>query len=128
MAVLVLLSGALLMANAPSASDEWQKCVNSTVTNPDWASCGIDYLKRLDGELNVVWKKAYAALGDPQSRAQMLEEQRAWLKFRDASCQFWANGQFGREGQVFHFAACRGAIIEARITGLKDMTIDIAGH
>ena len=94
------------------------KCIDSTATNPEWAGCGELHLKRLDDALNAAWKKAYASL-DGQSRKQLLQEQRAWIRFKDASCQFYANGSFGREGQVLHFYGCRGAIIEARVSDLK---------
>jgi uncharacterized protein YecT (DUF1311 family) len=116
-----LLSGALLTATAPSAADAWRQCIDNTMTNTEWGACGGFYLKRLDDELNTTWKKANTSLEDQQSRTQLLEEQRSWIKFRDASCQFYANGSFGREGQVLHFFACRGAIIEARITDLKSI-------
>jgi uncharacterized protein YecT (DUF1311 family) len=119
MAILGLLSGVLLLGSASSAADIWQQCIGNTATNVEWGGCSATYLKRLDDGLNAAWKKACASLDDEQSRASLLQEQRAWLKFRDASCQYYANGSFGREGQVLHFAACRGAIIEARITDLN---------
>src|SRR4051794_14293658 len=112
MSLLNLVLAAALSGAPASFDDTYEKCINSTSTNPEWAGCGEVYLKQLDDSLNVVWKKAYASLDGP-SRTQLLQEQRAWIKFRDASCQFYANGSFGREGQVLHFYGCRGAILEA---------------
>jgi uncharacterized protein YecT (DUF1311 family) len=119
MAIVGLLSGTLLMTTAPSAADAWRQCIDKSMTNTEWGDGRGSYLKRLDDELNATWKKANMSLDDQQSRTQLLEEQRAWIKFRDASCQFYANGSFGREGQVLHFVTCRGEIIEARIASLK---------
>lgn len=121
MAISGLLSGILLLTGTPSAVDAWQQCIDNTATNVEWGGCSATYLKRLDNELNAAWKKAYASLDDVQSRASLLQEQRAWLKFKDASCQYYANGSFGREGQVLHFAACQGEIIEARIKDLNGL-------
>ena len=83
--------------------------------------CGEDYLKQIDVQLTIAWKKALGSLGDKEARTPLLEEQRAWIKFKDASCWFYANGTFGREGQVLHFFGCRGAIIKARIADLNSV-------
>lgn len=119
MAITSMITGVLLATSAPSATEVWQQCIDSTTTNVEWGGCGVNYLSDLDDELNAAWKKANASLDDKQSRTQLLDEQRAWLKFRDASCQIFANGAFGREGQVLHFASCRGEILKARIADLN---------
>lgn len=121
MTSLGLLAGTLLAAATTSAGDVYTQCINSAHTNFDYAQCGQVYLKRLDAALNVTWKKAYASLDDKQSRMQLLQEQRDWIKFKDESCRFWANSFSGREGQVLHFYGCRGAIIEARISDLNGL-------
>lgn len=118
MTILGIAAAALLSAAPPSAADAYTQCINGTSTNPEWAACGEAYLRRLDADLNEAWKKANASLYDEASRAQLLREQRAWLKFRDASCQFYANGSFGREGAVLHFYGCRAGVVEARVSDL----------
>lgn len=114
-----LFVGALLWACPALADPVYDKCIATTSTNSQWAGCGTSYLKRLDGALNAAWKKALSSLGDQQGRAQLVQEQREWIKFKDASCQLFANGSFGREGQVIHYVECRAAILEARISDLK---------
>ena len=116
--VLVSFAAALAWTGPASADDGYSQCIDATSTNPEWAECGAAYLKRLDEALNAAWKKTNASL-DEQSRTDLLAEQRAWLKFLDSSCRFWANGSFGREGQVLHFYGCRAAIIQARIADLN---------
>ena len=55
------------------------------------------------------------------------EEQRAWLKFRDASCLIYGNADdFGREGAVVQFPACRDAVISDRIKALESYRDDMA--
>lgn len=116
--VLPFLFGSFLWANPALSDVAYDKCINSTSTNTDWSRCGSAYLKRLDGALNAAWKKALSSL-EGNGRAQLIQEQRAWIKYRDASCQYYANGEFGREGQVVHYVTCRAAIIEARISDLN---------
>ena len=122
MSLLTLIFAAALSSTPPSFGDTYQKCVDRTSTNTEWASCGEAYLKHLDDALNVAWKTAYASLDRP-SRTQFLKKQRAWVRFKDASCGFYANGSSGREGQVLHFYVCRGAILEARISDLRGLYI-----
>jgi uncharacterized protein YecT (DUF1311 family) len=115
----LLLAAAPAASTAPTAAEAYSQCLDSSSTNPEWADCGATYLKRLDDELNAAWKKASGSL-DALSRKKLLEEQRAWLIFRDSSCQLWIDGN-GREGQVLHFYGCRGAIIEARVRDLNGL-------
>lgn len=111
--------GALLWVSPAVADPQYDQCVDKTSTNVEWSRCGTAYLKRLDEALNIAWRKAVSSLDDKQSRAEFLREQQAWIEFKDASCRFYANGSFGREGQVLHYVGCRAAIIEARISDLN---------
>src|SRR6478609_7500292 len=87
--------GVLVWAGPALADPTYDKCIAGTSTNSEWARCGSTYLKRLE---------------------------RAWISFKDASCQLFANGHFGREGQVVHFVGCRAAIIKARIADLNGIS------
>ena len=49
----------------------------------------------------------------------LLEEQRAWIAFKEASCRFYASGSFGREGQVLSVPVRRAGIIAQRTATLE---------
>lgn len=115
------LLATLTWATPASADNAYSKCVDGTSSNVEWAGCGQDFLDRLDVTLNAAWKKAHASV-DVRSRRDLLKEQRAWLKFRKSSCEFWANGSYGRQGEVLHFFTCRAAITEARISDLNGLS------
>jgi uncharacterized protein YecT (DUF1311 family) len=123
--ILVCLSlGLLLCASAAKAqSPEWQKCVDATKTNVEWGQCGEAEIKRQESHLNSAWKKAFACFdGEAMAAAKQsfLEEQRLWVKWKDASCGFYSDGQaFGREGQVLSYPACRAAVIQQRTQFLE---------
>jgi uncharacterized protein YecT (DUF1311 family) len=95
--------------------------------NLQQAHCGEAYLERLELALNATWETTEAAL-DSQSRKDLVQEQRAWLRFRESSCLLWANGSFGREGQVIHFYECRAAITEARVAHLSKLSKFMREH
>lgn len=120
--MLVGLLVAVLSSGAPlSPDDAYSQCINKSSTNADFAECGELYLRQLEDALKVAWKKAYASLDDKHSRSQLLQEQQAWIAFKDKSCLFWRNSHAGREGQVLHSYGCRGAIIDARISDLNGL-------
>jgi uncharacterized protein YecT (DUF1311 family) len=107
-----------LLGVIPPADASYGKCVDRTSTNTEWGQCGSVYLLQLDKALNVAWKKSLASMEGEANRMLLRQEQREWMKFRDSSCKYYANGTYGREGQVLDFVTCRAAIIKARIAQL----------
>jgi uncharacterized protein YecT (DUF1311 family) len=105
-------------ATPASAVDAYGHCLGSSATNLEWGECGEALLNRLEAALNSAWKGATASV-DQQTQKDLLAEQRAWLKFRDSSCRFWANGSYGRDGQVLYFIQCRAEITNNRISELN---------
>ena len=121
---LVLCLSPLLCASGVQAqSPEWQKCVGDTKTNVEWAQCGEAEIKRQESRLNAAWKQAFACFeGESMAGAKQsfLEEQRLWVKWKDASCTFYSEGPaFGREGQVLSYPACRASVIQQRTRFLE---------
>jgi len=107
-------------AGAPLAD-----CIeHSDGTNTAWAICGGAEVERQEQRLNAAWKRVSPML-DPQSRADLLVEQRAWISFKDKSCLYLANGQRGRQGQVLEFPACRAAVIAERADELESLAQDL---
>jgi uncharacterized protein YecT (DUF1311 family) len=105
--------------DAPDAADAaYAACIDRNQTNAAWGECGGELLRQRDDELNTVWRRVYGRQSG-QTKAQLLDEQRAWVRYKDASCVYYSNGEFGREGQVLHFAGCRAEVIRRRITQLK---------
>lgn len=112
-----VLAAALVM---PAAADEaYDRCFKaSDGTNTAWSACGSDWVKREDDRLNATWKRVFSGLPDA-TRAALLDEQRAWNAFKEKSCVFYANGDWGRDGQVLQFPACRAAVIAGRTATLE---------
>ncbi|MFC4625056.1 lysozyme inhibitor LprI family protein [Daeguia caeni] len=117
---LCIFTAFALFATPSLADGLYDRCINqSNTTNADYATCGAQWLQRADNKLNEVWKKVYRQT-DGATKSDLLNEQRSWNKFKEDSCKFYANGDWGREGQAINFPACRAAIIEARIKALQD--------
>ena len=60
-----------------------------------------------------------------QAAQSLLQEQRAWIQFKDAACKYYASGEFGREGQVLSFGACKGSIIADRVATLNVLAAEL---
>lgn len=114
------LAASLALTVPAHADPEYDKCVDKVSNNADFAMCGGAMLDRREAELNRVWKEANKDL-DPGVKQALLDEQRAWIAYKDKSCLTWTTGAFGREGQVIHFYTCRADVIDARIAYLNDL-------
>ena len=51
----------------------------------------------------------------------MIAEERAWVTYKEKSCALYANGDFGRDGQVLSWGACRSAVVGHRADELEDL-------
>ncbi len=121
---LALLS---LIAATPAMADPvYDACTDKAVSNVDYSDCGSAWIGREDVRLNRAWKILYPGL-PALSKKDLLDEQRAWIAYKDKSCLWRANGDWGREGQVIFYPTCRAKVIADRADYLDAMTSDIAG-
>jgi uncharacterized protein YecT (DUF1311 family) len=109
----------IFVASPAFADDVYDKCIEaSDGTNPAWGQCGGEWVDRADKALNAAWKELRASVDGDTAKA-LVDEQRAWNDFKEKSCLFYADGEYGREGQVLSYPICRAGVIEARTKDLK---------
>ncbi|UXN06847.1 lysozyme inhibitor LprI family protein [Bartonella sp. HY761] len=93
-------------------------------TNSDWTACGSENWKRLDNQLNAVWKIVLASYdGHPKAegiRKSLIAEQRAWLNYRQNVCAVYESGYWGRDGQVLSAPNCNNSLLANRIDELRN--------
>ena len=108
----------LFLAAAAAASS----CANAQ-TQADMNRCaGQDYA-RADAAMTRQWKTTYAAMKNRGGRfsAQLLDSQRAWLKYRDAQCTI-ASAEFeGGSLQPMAAAQCRARLTDLRAKELQTL-------
>jgi uncharacterized protein YecT (DUF1311 family) len=120
---LVFATGGTISPAFSKDSDQWEKdwqtCMDkSDGSNAAWGSCGQVWLKREDDKLNATWKVVFEqATG--QTKTDLLVEQRLWNTYKEASCQLYANGEWGAERAVLDYVSCRAGVIGKRITDLE---------
>lgn len=117
----------LLLGGPARADSKYEACVKQDdATMQDMGDCGGAWIDREDARLNVAWKKLIAAIA-AGSKPAVLEEQRAWLAFRDKSCLAFLDAvEYGQNGRYLSYPACRAAIIEQRTAALKSFVAAIS--
>ena len=78
---------------------------------------GREY-KAADATLNQVYRQL-VALTDDEERSQLKEAQRAWLKYRDANCDFVADQYKGGTMRPMIYAICLGDMTRNRTAELR---------
>jgi uncharacterized protein YecT (DUF1311 family) len=124
-----LLVGLMLWACAAYAAEPSpavNKCINTHTTNLAWSQCSDQEIARQEQRLSQAWKTAFSAMQNfsPKAAALLLQEQRAWVHYKDAACQYYASGAFGEEGKALDYGACKAAVIAQRIHDLNDLAKD----
>ena len=115
MKTLAFMAGLLLVALAASpawADDLYEKCAN---TEGPKDACPDEWHVRADRKLNEAWKSYYMNTEEGKTKSHLLDEQRAWNAYKEKSCNFLRNGEWGRVGEVRHYHFCRVKVIEDRI-------------
>jgi uncharacterized protein YecT (DUF1311 family) len=89
--------------------------------------CYEHEIDRQEKSLTGAWEEAYAAIEKVSAVAAetLLDEQRAWVKFKDAACLVYESGAFGHEGARLQFGACKAVIIAQRVGALKALMQDM---
>jgi uncharacterized protein YecT (DUF1311 family) len=116
-----VLAAPLVFAGAPATADVAQdgfNCANPT-TQIEMNICADKDYRRADDALNRVYKKAIAD-EDAQGRDLLRTAERAWLKFRDAHCQYAASGSEGGSMHPMDYDGCVTALTDLRTKQLKE--------
>lgn len=81
-------------------------------------SCYSDETDRQNKALNDVYHKLNVLL-PPEAKTDLVEAERAWLRFRDAECLFQAVQMEGSVGRI-HGAECVMGMTRARVQVLQE--------
>jgi len=87
-------------------------------TTADEASCFAKALEAADVEMNGVSARIRSVL-NPNEREELLEAQRAWLKYRDLTCTAEYHRYSGGTGGPVTRFACLSAVTQERVATLK---------
>lgn len=117
--ILALLLSSISIAGQKPKDDP---CPNAQ-TQLEMNQCAGNAYKAADGELNNVYRKLVAML-DAEEKAQLKSVQTAWLKYRDAHCEFVGDQYKGGSIRPMIYAFCLADVTRNRTTELKGQIED----
>ena len=91
----LVISNQLTWADGVEFSKQYNNCMDNSVgVTVEMLDCIAAETKRQDLRLNNAYKNVIGLL-PPQRQKQLQETQRAWIKYRDLNCDFYADPNSG---------------------------------
>ena len=119
MLILALLLSSISIAGQKPKDDP---CANAQ-SQLEMNQCAGNAYKAADGELNQIYRKLVAML-DAGEKVQLKVVQTAWLKYRDAHCEFVGDQYKGGSIRPMIYAFCLADVTKNRTTELKGQIED----
>ena len=117
--ILALLLSSISIAGQKPKDDP---CPNAQ-SQLEMNQCAGNAYKAADGELNQIYRKLVAML-DAEEKVQLKGAQTAWLKYRDAHCEFVGDQYKGGSIRPMIHAFCLADVTRNRTTELKGQIED----
>src|SRR5437016_1449553 len=83
-------------------TDPCQKAEESGVT-VDLVECSLKKLAEADAELNKTYRQLVSRLGDKKWEMKLRTAQQAWIKYRDANCDYVSEFSGGGSAVTFEY-------------------------
>ena len=108
----------LMLVGAALAQDQKKDPCAEAQTQTDMNICWGKEYKAADAQLNAAYREFTSKLS-PEETAQLKAAQLAWIKFRDANCEFVASQYKGGTIRPMIAAMCLADVTSARTSELK---------
>lgn len=117
LAVIALISVLCARSVIPAQDQKKDPCAEAQ-TQTEMNICWGNEYKAADAQLNAAYREFTAKL-NPEETAQLKTAQLAWIKFRDANCEFVADAYKGGSIRPMIAAICLADVTRARTSELK---------
>jgi len=121
--ILIILSFFLASSNSARAqqkNDPCEKAEKSGVT-VDLVDCSSKKLAAADAELNKVYRQLIPKLNDKEWETKLRTAQQAWIKFRDANCDYETAFSGGGSASTWEYNFCLADMTTARTKQFREM-------
>jgi uncharacterized protein YecT (DUF1311 family) len=108
----------LTVCTAASAQDPKKDPCAEAQSQGEMNICWGKEYKAADAQLNAAYRE-FASKLNPEETAQLKTVQLAWIKFRDANCEFVADQYKGGSMRPMVAAMCLADVTSARTSELK---------
>lgn len=97
------------------------------MTQPDMNRCAAQEFQKADAELNRVYRLLVKDAGTAE-RAKLRAAQLAWLKFRDAHCDYEAFGNKGGSIYPMVYSFCLAGVTRERAKQFEEILREAGGR
>ena len=130
--VILMLCGCVLLQDAPASGEDVRDVdCNNAMTQVDMNQCAAEDYRKADAAMNAQWAETRAAMlawdkatppsDDNGAAKRLLASQRAWLAFRDATCDVEGYSVEGGSMQPLVISSCLAALTTRRTEELKSL-------
>ncbi|MBE9179858.1 DUF1311 domain-containing protein [Oculatella sp. LEGE 06141] len=109
-------AGTVRVSQAQSSAPQ-VNCQNAQST-PEINYCAEQLYQTADKALNAVYQEFRTKLGASATQ-KLTRAQRAWIRYRDANCEFETRLSVGGTGHPAYLNACLERMTKARTAGLQ---------
>ncbi len=120
---LFTLIGLLLIVNAAAREQKQKEPCEEARTQFESNQCAHKQFLAADGELNKVYNKLMSTLDNAEERAKLKDAELAWLKYRDANCEYEAFFYRGGTIRPMIQSLCLTRVTGARAAELKKQLV-----
>ena len=126
MKTMKFLSPMLLLSVTAPVNLEAQRDPCKGETTFEMKQCSAKEYKRADDELNKVYQQLMSKLGDEGHKSALKSAQLAWLKYRDANCDF--ESYLNRGGSIYSVIVteCKTSMTASRTREMKQQLKQLA--
>ena len=97
--LLISLSGTVSASTDKTLSPAYAACQAKAVSTFEVTECMYNEYVPQDNRLNAIYKKLNTQVST-ERKTQLIEAQRAWVKYRDTNCMFYANPEGGTAATI----------------------------
>ena len=112
-----------LQVSPATAQTKKDPCANAQ-TQVEMNECQGREYKKADAALNVVYKQLMAKIDDEGERTSLKAAQQAWIKFRDADCEFESYQNKGGTIYPLVYSGCLTVHTQERRKQLRELLKD----
>ena len=109
-----------LEVSPATAQTKKDPCANAQ-TQVEMNECQGREYKKADAALNVVYKQLMAKIDDEGERTALKVAQQAWIKFRDAECEFESYQNKGGTIYPLVYSGCLKVLTQERSKQLREL-------
>ena len=120
--VSLLIALAFMSINVSSQKQKPKPCEDAQ-TQADMNICWGNEYKKADASLNKTYQQLAGMLND-EEKVQLKTAENAWLKYRDANCEFVGDQYKGGTIRPMIVAICLADVTNNRTTELKNQIKD----